>query len=294
MKKLTWLIVGLLVIGGLLLLTGFSSTKHTQWGTPIKLGDGQAKTYVTLNGSGKPKEVGIIFTEDMLSGLPTEMTETVLDFPATAAETPFTHFGLDWNPAGHEPDGVYTVPHFDFHFYTLSEEERAAIEFGTCTTAEDSRVPNPPGVAPVTCAVFDKAMQPLPADMMPTDYNMVPAVVPFMGNHLMDFSAPELNGEPFTYTWLYGAYNGEIIFFEPMITKAFLESHPNMCESLKTPEAMPEAGWYPTQYCIKYDKSNTYTISVDSFKWFEASNGQVVNSQSGPEPQHEVIGHTHQ
>ncbi|MCB9078870.1 MAG: DUF5602 domain-containing protein [Anaerolineaceae bacterium] len=293
MKKWTWLVAGLLIVGGSLSLMGFASNKHTQWGQPVSVGNGQIRTFVSLNGAGKPKEVGVVFTEEMLSGLPDQMTENVLDFPASIEATSFDHFGLDWNPMGHEPDGVYTVPHFDFHFYAISQAEQAAIEAGTCTTEQDSRIPNPPGAVPVTCAVFDKAMQPLPADMMPTDYNLVPAVVPNMGNHLLDFTAPELNGQPFTYTWLYGAYDGQIIFYEPMITKAFLESNPNMCESLKTPEAMPEAGWYPTRYCIKHSQAGVYTIALDSFKWFEASNGQVVNSEMSPAAQHEFVGHHH-
>lgn len=31
--------------------------------------------------------------------------------------------GLNWEPSGHPTEGVYTIPHFDFHFYMISEEE---------------------------------------------------------------------------------------------------------------------------------------------------------------------------
>jgi hypothetical protein len=34
---------------------------------------------------------------------------------------------LDWNPRGHIPDGVYTVPHFDVHFYLITREQREEI-----------------------------------------------------------------------------------------------------------------------------------------------------------------------
>ncbi|MBS1566007.1 MAG: hypothetical protein JST39_16585, partial [Bacteroidetes bacterium] len=44
-----------------------------------------------------------------------------------AAVTPFRHVGLDWNPLGHEPAGIYDRPHFDFHFYMISEADRTAI-----------------------------------------------------------------------------------------------------------------------------------------------------------------------
>jgi hypothetical protein len=34
---------------------------------------------------------------------------------------------LDWNPAGHEPDHVYTLPHFDFHFYKITPAQVMAM-----------------------------------------------------------------------------------------------------------------------------------------------------------------------
>src|SRR5690606_34526851 len=42
--------------------------------------------------------------------------------------TPYRLVELDWNPHGHEPLAVYGAPHFDFHFYTISLEERNAID----------------------------------------------------------------------------------------------------------------------------------------------------------------------
>jgi hypothetical protein len=50
-----------------------------------------------------------------------------LVLPAKAAATPFMHAGLDWNPVGHEPIPIYGKPHFDFHFYMMSEADRMAI-----------------------------------------------------------------------------------------------------------------------------------------------------------------------
>lgn len=269
-------LLGSLLVVGSLLVAGFSLHKRTEWGDPISVGQGQMKTFVTLNGSGKPKAVGVHFTAAALSGLPAEESEAVLKFPAAIEATPFDHFGLNWNPHGHAPSGVYSLPHFDFHFYAITEQERAEIKAGTCTNDQDNRIPNPPGVVPVTCEVFNRAMQALPADMLPTDYTLIPAVEPEMGNHVIDLTGPEFNGQSFTHTWIYGAYDGKLIFFEPMITRAFLEQQKNICQVIKTPEAMPEAGWYPTKYCIRYlRQQDAYTVSLESFKWFAASNGQI-------------------
>ena len=269
-------LLGSLLIVGSLLAVGFSLNKQTEWGDPVPVGQGQMQTFVMLNGSGRPQAVGIHFTEDTLLGLPVEGNESVLELPAAIEATPFDHFALNWSPQGHDPTDVYTVPHFDLHFYMVSPQERAAIKAGTCTTEQDNRIPNPPGAVPVTCEVFDRAMQGLPADMLPPGYALTPAVEPEMGNHLVDLTAPEFNGQSFTHTWVYGAYGGELTFFEPMIAVRVLEQQADVCQAIKMPEVMPEAGWYPTRYCIEYlDQENAYTLSLESFRWFEATDTQV-------------------
>lgn len=254
---------------------GAATTERTEWGQPASVGQGQIATFVTLDSGGNPASVGVRFTNGMLSGLPDDDTETVLQFPEAAKATPLDHFVLNWNPHGHEPPGIYSAPHFDFHFYTVPENEVAAVQAGSCTSAQDSRIPNPPGSVPLTCDSFATAMQALPADMMPAGYQMMTAVAPNMGNHLVDPASPEFNGKPFTYTWIYGAYGGKLTFLEPMVTKAFLEKSEDIAVPLKLPKAMPQAGWYPTEYRIQHQPDNgTHTVSLNGFKWFAASNGQ--------------------
>ncbi len=41
--------------------------------------------------------------------------------------------GLNWEPAGHPLEGVYTIPHFDFHFYLISQEEVINITGEGCS-----------------------------------------------------------------------------------------------------------------------------------------------------------------
>ena len=68
------------------------------------------------------------FTESALEGLPEGMVvEYTLALPEEAASTAYNHIGIDWNPRGHEPKGIYDKPHFDFHFYMISSEERDKI-----------------------------------------------------------------------------------------------------------------------------------------------------------------------
>ena len=94
-----------------------------------------------------------------------------------------------------------------------------------------------------------------------------------MGNHLIDSKTPELTpgGPPFTHTFIYGAYDGHITFYEPMITHTFFKSRPNLCLSLKSPEAWEVGGSYPTDYCIRYfDVDGKYTVSLENFVHREA------------------------
>ena len=261
----------LFIIGVLVLTLGFAYSSKTQWGDAVPLGQGQARTFVTLDDNGKPEAIGISLSAAALSGLPADTTAMTIPFPDAAQSTVFDHLMLDWNPQGHEPPGVYDVPHFDFHFYLVPEAQVSAIAPGQCTTADNSMIPNPPGMVPVTCDEFATGMKPLAASIAPPDYQLVPALVPEMGNHLMDMTAPEFNGTPFTYTWIYGVWDGTITFFEPMITQAFLQSQPNISQPIKMPQDMPKAGWYPTEFDIHYlADSDSLVISLEAFKWFDA------------------------
>jgi len=273
----------------------FPPSEGTTWGEAADLGDGQIQTFITLDQNGNPSLLGVYFTESALSNLPETPSdgqwdivdasgtvimpccghELALKFPEEADSTLFKHFVANWNPTGHVPPGVYDVPHFDFHFYLITEEEREAIAPATAETM--CSVPNPPDAGggehpvPVTCETFEQGMIPLPDDQMPPGYLLVDAVEPRMGNHMINTQAPELAGEPFTHTWIYGAFGGRVTFFEPMITLAFLEErNEEVCTPIAVPEAMPEPGFYPTEYCIRYlagddEGSGAFVVSLEKF-----------------------------
>jgi len=108
-----------------------------RYGEAVKLGNGHARAYVIADKSGAPRELGVAFDEAALDGLPAAGTghhdghmmthEYILSLPA-GNKTPFTFLEMNWNPMGHEPEGVYQdVPHFDFHFYTISKAARDSI-----------------------------------------------------------------------------------------------------------------------------------------------------------------------
>ncbi len=271
----------LIVAAVLALATPFAvaaAPNQALMGTAVPLGQGQVWSFITTDDAGNPDTVGVEFTEAALSGLPAEIAMIEVDVPSGIAGLPIDHVLIDWNPEGHEPPGVYTVPHFDFHFYLVPKDQVSAIKVGSCTTQENAAVPNPPGMAPVPCDIFGKAMLAPANDMMPDGYTLVPAVVPMMGNHLMDMSAPEFTGKPFTYTYIWGLYDGKLTFMEPMITKAFFETGQDVTLPLKMPKAMPKAGVYPTEMQIQHlTDSKTYVVSLGSFKEFPASSAAQTN-----------------
>lgn len=203
--------------------------------------NGKAWTWIQLDSQNKPERVGISIDEAAMKSLPTATGDMghdmmnmknhlVLKFHPKASATPFLHVLLDWNPAGHEPENVYTLPHFDFHYYTISDEERAAI---------------PP------YEVDSSGFKNLPAPAyMPANYIAIPGGVPQMGAHWVDVTSPELSGQTFTQTFLMGSYSGKVIFYEPMITKAFLDANPTYERSIGVPAKFQKSGYYPTKMRI--------------------------------------------
>src|SRR6266536_6079018 len=98
------------------------------------IGKGTVRTWLKVDTkSREPRVIGVTVTESGLSGLPGEADpaqegtvklklmdggpnhtfEYELKFPPEAAETAFHHMGFNWNPVGHGPEGVFTMPHFD-------------------------------------------------------------------------------------------------------------------------------------------------------------------------------------
>lgn len=214
------------------------------------LGEGSVRSWVSVDASGNPTAAGVTFSETALQTLPKEPppgqegTEVSINFPQIAG-MPFKHIGFDWNPMGHPPAHIYDVPHFDFHFYTISEQERNGITMQGDDVA--------------------RALKQLPADYLPEGYIYVPdGAVPRMGNHMVNPLSKELHGQAFTSTFLYGSYDGRLIFAEPMITKAFIEARTNITEMIKQPTKYQQRGYYPTKYSVRYDAARKeYTVALE-------------------------------
>lgn len=215
------------------------------------VGGGRAHTFVTLDAGGRPTAIGIRMSETVLSGLPAELPrdadtwEYVLSLPKEAEISGYSHVGIDWNPMGHIPPGVYDKPHFDFHFYMITPEQREKITAKGEDLARAHKAPAP--------------------EFMPEGYILPEGTeMPRMGAHAVNPASPEFNKLPFTKTFIYGFYDGSMAFLEPMVTRAFLETKPNVTDPVRLPKAYSRHAYYPTRYSVKYDGAQReYVISLE-------------------------------
>ncbi len=110
---------------------------------------------------------------------------------------------------------------------------------------------------------------PLPA-YLPANYIPLPGGVPGMGKHWVDVTSPELrpiDPVPFTTTLIYGTYNGEVTFLEPMVTMAVLQSGQSLTSPIPQPKLVsPTNTFYPTAYNINMDNDKHY-VALSDFVW---------------------------
>jgi hypothetical protein len=224
--------------------------EQTFKGPEVSMGNGKTNSFFKIDGDGNPLEIGIEMTMEALTGLPQDPANFqgstfVLTLDPKALElTPFDHLVVNWNVHGHPPANVFTVPHLDFHFYTITMAERMAIG----------------PYSPATAAKFDLLP---PAGFMPASYTADPGGVPAMGKHWGNPANPL----PFTHVMTYGSYNGQLNFVEPMVTLAVLQAGTKINMPYAQPEKFEKAGkWYPTKYNIYMDAStHKHYVTLSDF-----------------------------
>lgn len=216
------------------------------YGAAVPVGQGVARTWIREDSAGEPVEAGITLSAGALNNLPHHHQAYVLPFHVKKGKHVYDHVLLDWGPEGHEPPGVYDIPHFDIHFYITSVSEREAIGY-----QEDDLDPDPQYIPPF--------------------YIRLPGVVPQMGSHWVNVTSPELapvDPAVFTHTLILGSFDGWFTFWEPMITRDFLLSKTHVEASIPQPSAWQQDGYYPTGYSISYsDRPAQYHISLTGLTW---------------------------
>lgn len=105
------------------------------------------------------------------------------------------------------------------------------------------------------------------AAYMPQNYIAIPGGVPQMGAHWVDVTSPELNGQLFTQTFLMGSYDGRVIFYEPMITRAFILSHDSYERAVPKPAKVQKNGYYPTKMRLERAADGSVNIILEAFEY---------------------------
>jgi hypothetical protein len=178
----------------------------------------------------------------------------VLALPAGAQRsTGFTHLTILWEAMGHPP-GPYLTPHFDFHFYTISPDQRVAMD-----CADLSK----PSALPSGYSLPDVALPPPLATMIGVS-TLVGLCVPQMGMHSLLTTELE-SSDVFRGTMVIGYYQGKPIFVEPMITRAMLLMKRSF--DLVIPAVPGVSGNRPGAFRADYDQAGqVYQFVFSNFR----------------------------
>lgn len=223
-------------------------------GTEVEAFEGKVWSSVQVTPKGEPLEVSVFLSDDFLDSAPEGEgadpdhmhNSFVVPISQKGTETtPFQFIMLNWNPIGHEPEDVYTLPHLDIHFYMTPVEQ--VMQY-----TDPVKLENKPA-----------------ADYIPAEHLDGPGV-PMMGKHWLDTNSPEWHGATFDETFIYGSYDGKVVFYEPMITKAFLQTTSGYERSIPQPAKFQKAGYYPTRMKIK-KKGGATEVALTDFVYRQAS-----------------------
>ncbi|MDQ3279506.1 MAG: hypothetical protein M3Q06_14360 [Bacteroidota bacterium] len=222
---------------------------NTFYGPQVEVGEGHARTFSTISHTGVPQEIGVILTDEALSGLPTQNIIYNLDFHHKAVEaTLFEHVALGLSARGHglQPTGRIEA-HFDFRFFMMTLEERLAIPAPATTST---------GAAG---GGFDVLPQP---GYLPSGYawNFPVAQI---GRHWSENTFT--SGVHVEHTMIYGTWNGELTFINPIVTLETLASGTPVSVNYPQPEFVAKHGYYATKYNIYEDGKGRHYVSLSGF-----------------------------
>jgi hypothetical protein len=216
-------------------------------------------TWATMEGDAVV-EVGATIPLASIEGAPADAPFTwpptmgaAVNMPETSfQQNGVSHLTMLWESMGHPP-ATFAVPHFDFHFYLISPDERNAIDCSQLS--KPSELPEGYG---------------MPDEQLPPDLVEITGVetliglcVPEMGMHSL--VAVEMESpDPFDGTMVVGYYEGAPIFLEPMISRSFLLERRSF--DLTVPAVPGLEGEQPTMFRADYDaEQDAYRFTFSEF-----------------------------
>jgi hypothetical protein len=240
----------LLTLASLLILSGCASDSTDRIiGESTEVGGLAAHSWAVMDDAGIVTQVGFSVDRETAESMAIGVA-IPLSLPAEVVEqTLFDHIQIDFMNEGHTP-GPFLVPHFDFHFYTVGNEEILAVDCVDEPMPEDSRIPTP-------YIIPDTAIDP------------TGTCVPAMGVHAINPTSPELAPDsttPFTEHFILGYHNGEMTFIEPMIAQSVLAAGTELSGNVPRPDTFGKTTLYPATWSLALSADGTeYEVSFSDF-----------------------------
>jgi hypothetical protein len=215
-------------------------------------GSGKARTVMYYGYSGGLESYGFEVTFDAVNAPGSEALK--LNYGTDGI--PFDHVELNFQAAGHPGgpgDTYWADPHFDFHFFTIDGAARDNIT----DEATSYVMPN--------------------ASEIPTGYVMAPnSFEANEGSHW--FNPAEFAGGPpfdFTASTIYGFYDGDMTFLEPMVAQDHMLSMSTdydqttqndfLQEEVARADSLPTSGLWPGEWTMTYAELANTGPSTGSF-----------------------------
>lgn len=179
------------------------------------------------------------------------------------AATGIDHVSIDFNPCGHPPVDVFTIPHYDLHLYLVDPDYRKCM---TCETIPGAPVCNPGGQStPSGQGFFNAATIMAGPDAtklanMPSGFEYQAGdSVPLMGGHAWDSSQQPSGENPWINPiWIMGPYDGTIVDYEPMIPLSFIQGNIDNVYEENLSYAGQTINNLPNKYTVAYNATSAF------------------------------------
>lgn len=207
----------------------------------------QVTSWAQLSDNGEVEQVGFTLPIGSIQNAQGEVRApvAVLQFPQQVkAQTFIDHVEINWNEHGHPPQGVFTRPHFDVHFYHQTRAQVQAINCSDLTAPAANRIPQGYALPPVLTSQ---------------------QCVPQMGFHASPghVFAP---GYEFSREMILGYYGGNLTFVEPMVTRELLQQKQSFSLAIPAPQEVGVHTRYPTQFTAEWDEEEqAYHFVLSNF-----------------------------
>ncbi|WP_053977949.1 hypothetical protein [Mangrovimonas xylaniphaga] len=211
-------------------------------GPQVAFGIGKVRSWVSVDDNDFPVAFGIEITPEALGdleSLPEDDAITSIPLHLKAKQlTAYEHITLNWEPMGHAP--AYWIPHFDVHFFEITEEERLQI-----LPYDDNNQ-----------AIVDAVNVFPDVNKMPVGFLKLPGQLgyyPYAGKHWLPFDFLAVNND-FDTGIIHGSYNQKHVFVETKFALDFLQTATEFTSDFTQPLQFENPGSnYPTKYNMEID-----------------------------------------